>query len=565
MSSLFRGLRSRSNLSAGRCLFKATGGHHAIHRTPGSFVIAAQGKAKTIYRCGNCQRVYPTYFGKCKECGSYNSIREETVLPTPQGLATEGGGAGMKVADLIRNQNGSSFALESRNDAWVQSTVVSKSLMEIAEERGTSGDRIEIPDSTGSEIDRVLGGGIVKGSLILLGGDPGVGKSTLLLQVVGKISQAIEKYDDELMDSFVLYVSSEESAGQIHDRASRLGFGKVSSLRIMTETRVESIIAEIQRVRPTVVVMDSIQSVFSPQATGSAGGIVQVKECAVMFSQFAKITNIPIFIVGHVTKSGEIAGPKVLEHIVDVVLYLDGERNDAIRILRAVKNRYGPTNEIGLFEMMQGQLIKSENPNAKLLHNSIVTPPGVASVVFVSLQDMRPVLVEIQALSSPRTGPKEGSWFQSGARVERFHLITSVLRRHVYKKLHQLDLVLNVLGGLKVQEPAGDLAIAIAIASAAFDQPIDEKLVAIGEIGLGGELHPATNMDKRMSEIAQLGFKKVVVPYTRQSSFTSSFDGLEVIECSSINQVLEQVLGKSYLAISRSKFRSSYEEDNEDY
>ena len=370
-------------------------------------------------------------------------------------------------------------------------------------------NRIPLPIA---EFARVLGGGVVPGSVVLIGGDPGIGKSTLMLQL------ATEMATDRCV---VLYVSGEESAHQIKMRAARLKGSKdadFDDLYLVTETNLEQIMAHIQTLRARLVVIDSIQTVTSAELDSGAGSVTQVRECAARLTKLAKATNVAIFLVGHVTKEGSIAGPRVLEHTVDTVLYMDGDRHHAYRLLRGVKNRFGATSEVGVFEMRGTGMVEVTNPSESFLAERMATAPG--SAITVMMEGTRPLLVEVQALASttafgnPRRTP-------NGVDFNRLLLVTAVLTRRMGLRLADQDVFVNIIGGLQIQEPAADLAIAAAIFSSVKDQPVPADMVLLGEIGLSGELRAARRLPERLREAAKLGFKRAVIP-----SSASRTDGL---------------------------------------
>jgi DNA repair protein RadA/Sms len=345
----------------------------------------------------------------------------------------------------------------------------------------------------------VLGGGLVSGSLVLISGDPGIGKSTLLLQVSALVTQARGK---------VVYVSGEETQHQIKLRAERLGV-KGEQLYLLAETDLEAILNQIEELSPGLVVIDSIQAVYLSELETTPGSITQVRECTLRLMRWAKLSAVPIFIAGHVTKDGAIAGPRVLEHIVDVVLYLEGEPFSAYRLLRCVKNRFGSTNEVGIFEMKSEGLIEVDNPSRAFLSQRWGEAKG--SVVVPTLEGSRPLLVEIQALTNPTSFglPRRTA---NGVDFNRLLLITAVLARRVGLKLGNQDIIVNVTGGLKIGEPAADSGIALAIASSFRDMEVDPGLVVVGEVGLSGELRAVSQLERRVNEAARLGFKRCLVP-----------------------------------------------------
>jgi DNA repair protein RadA/Sms len=371
------------------------------------------------------------------------------------------------------------------------------------------------------EFSRVMGGGIVQGSLTLIGGDPGVGKSTLLTQVASLIAQEAE----------VLYVSGEESLAQVGLRARRMGLDARNVL-FLSETDADQIVAAARQADVKLVVIDSIQSVLTSDVEALPGSVNQLRECALRFLQLAKSTGTPVFLVGHVTKEGAIAGPKVLEHMVDTVLYLEGERFQQYRLLRTTKNRFGPTHEVGVFEMRGEGLVEVPNPSAVFLAERGGPAPG--SVVTVTLEGTRPILVEVQALAS-KTQLSLPRRTANGFDPNRLHLITAVLSRRLGLALHDHDVYLNVVGGLQVDEPAADLPAALAIVSSAHDRPVSADLVVLGEVGLSGELRSVGQLEQRLREAAKLGFARALVPRAR---LPEQPGGLEVLPASTLREAV---------------------------
>ena len=393
-------------------------------------------------------------------------------------------------------------------------------------------DRLPLPIQ---EFARVLGGGVVPGSIVLVGGDPGIGKSTLLLQTALEMSR----------NSIVLYVSGEESEGQIKMRAVRLlrsnNDGEIElpdDLLLVTETDLTRILEHVSQIKPSLLIVDSIQTTTLPELESSAGSVSQLRESASRLRELAKSSGISVFLIGHVTKEGTLAGPRVLEHIVDTVLYLEGERFQSYRLLRSVKNRFGATSEVGVFEMQEGGLIEVSNPSESFLAGRLVNAPG--SAIAVTMEGTRPLLVEIQGLTSatsfgnPRRTP-------NGVDFNRLLLITAVLSRRIGLRLAEQDIFVNVVGGLRVSEPAADLAIAAAITSSTRDIPVGAETVLIGEIGLSGELRSVGQMPARLKEAANIGFKQAVVPgrLRRQEPWPG---GIKVMEARSLRQALDLVL-----------------------
>jgi DNA repair protein RadA/Sms len=381
-----------------------------------------------------------------------------------------------------------------------------------------------------AEFDRVLGGGIVPGSIILLGGDPGIGKSTLLLQACGLIAQGVGR---------VLYVSGEESARQIKIRAERMNLN-ADELFLLTETNLGDIFEHVAQVDPAVLVIDSIQTVYTEESESSPGSVSQVRECASRLQQLAKSTGMSVFLVGHVTKDGTIAGPRVLEHIVDTVLYLEGDPFQAYRLLRSVKNRFGATNEVGVFEMSGAGMLEVPNPSEAFLAERVLNAPG--TTVAITMEGTRPLLVEMQALTSPSSlgNPRRTP---NGVDINRLLLITAVLNKRVGLKLYEHDIFVNVVGGMKIDEPASDLSMALAMASSYFDTPVPPELAVVGEIGLSGELRAVSQLPARLSEAAKLGFTRVLLPRLRRK-LPDLPPGLKLLEARNIGEALALALPK---------------------
>lgn len=379
------------------------------------------------------------------------------------------------------------------------------------------------------ELARVLGGGIVPGSVVLIGGDPGIGKSTLLLQVSALLAEKGKP---------VLYVSGEESVHQIKMRADRLGLQQ-PDLFVVSEVSLDQIVAHIEQLRPRLAVVDSIQAVSSEELQSSAGSVSQVKACATALLRLAKTDGIPVFLVGHVTKAGSIAGPRVLEHIVDAVLYLEGDRFHAYRLLRGVKNRFGSTHEVGVFEMTERGMAEVSNPSEAFLAERL--PDAAGSTIAVTMEGTRPLLVEIQALASTTSFglPRRTA---NGVDLNRLLLLVAVLSKRVGLRLFDQDVFVNVVGGLRINEPAADLAVALAIASSFQNAPLPEDLAAIGEVGLSGELRAVSHLSRRLNEAAKLGFRRCVVPATHRR-LGEAPAGMEVIPARSVADALGVALG----------------------
>jgi DNA repair protein RadA/Sms len=396
----------------------------------------------------------------------------------------------------------------------------------LSEIEGDPWERLPLPME---EFARVLGGGVVPGSLILIGGDPGIGKSTLLLQITALMAD---------YSGPVLYVSGEESARQIKMRAERLGI-VTENLYLVTETNLSAILAHVESLRPRVLVVDSIQTTYSDMLESTSGSVSQIRHCAASFQQIAKDSGIAIFLVGHVTKEGSIAGPRVLEHIVDTVLYLEGDAFQAFRLLRSVKNRFGATSEVGVFEMRGDGMVEVKNPSEAFLAERMVNAPG--SAIVVTMEGTRPLLAEVQALATLTSfaNPRRTA---NGVDFNRLLLLTAVLTRRVGIRLSEQDVFVNVIGGLKIDEPAADLAIALAIASSVKDVPLPADLAVVGEVGLSGELRAVSQLSARLNEAAKLGFRRVLIPQTARRSNESLPEGIEAIAVRSLNEAIDIVL-----------------------
>ncbi len=446
-------------------------------------------KFKTVFICQQCGKESLKWLGRCPACQGWNSFVETVV----------------KVTSPL-----SSWLLSSENPPQELSHITTEGF-----------PRLRVPLD---EFNRVLGGGIVKGSLVLIGGDPGVGKSTLLLQVSSLIADK---------KTSVVYVSGEESLQQIKLRAERLGI-KGDGLFLLSETNVTTILSHLEELRPNLVIVDSIQTIYSEDLAGAPGSVAQIRECTLKLMHWAKRKEVPVFITGHVTKDGAIAGPKVLEHIVDVVLYLEGESFSPYRVLRSVKNRFGSTNEVGVFEMGSQGLVEVENPSQAFLSQRL--DGAIGSVVVPTLEGSRPLLVEIQALTTPANfGPPRR--VANGVDFSRLLLITAVLTRRAGLNLSQQDIMVNVTGGLKISEPAADLGIALAIASSFKDTNIKERTAVLGEIGLSGEIRPVPQLDRRLTEVERLGFSRCLIPEIVRKS-VPNFPNMELIKVATVTQAL---------------------------
>ena len=439
-------------------------------------------KSKTVFVCGECGYETPKWVGKCPGCGEWNTMVEDVRLPQKAAVS-----AAPRPAHTF-----SAMPLSQINAA--------------DEHRFVTGI---------SELDRVLGGGIVKGSVILLSGDPGIGKSTILLQVCNALQGDIK----------ILYVSGEESAIQIKLRAKRIGV-ESDAVSVMTETDVQTVCEYINSARPDLVMIDSIQTMQHPDISSSPGSIVQVRESANLLLRTGKSLDIPIFIVGHVNKGGDIAGPKVMEHIVDTVLYFEGERNQSYRILRAIKNRFGSTNEIGLFEMTETGLAEVENPSAMMLSGRMSDVSG--GCITCIIEGTRPILAEVQGLVAA-TGFGNARRTAAGFDYNRLNLLLAVLEKRLGLMFSNLDTYINIVGGIRLDEPAADLAVAMALVSGLRDIPIDENTIAFGEIGLSGELRSVPRAQARVNEAERMGFTRCILPTACLKQINSAPGGIKLI------------------------------------
>jgi DNA repair protein RadA/Sms len=452
-------------------------------------------KPRSIYVCNECGGESSQWFGKCPSCGVFNSLVEQ------QAVTIKAGGGRFAVAEATKT------ARTSHNPPQSRAAVTFTQISDSQEQRWSSGYL---------EFDRVLGGGLVPGSLVLIGGDPGIGKSTLLLQTASQLA----------IKNRVLYVCGEESSKQIKLRAGRLGIAvndPDSNLYVLAETNLEEVLAEIVALQPQVAIIDSIQTVYLPNLTSAAGSVAQVRECTASLMQVAKRQDTSVFLVGHVTKEGAIAGPKVLEHLVDTVLYFEGDRFAVHRLLRSVKNRFGATHEIGVFEMVDKGLIEVSNPSQLFLGNLEEQSSG--SSIVVACEGTRPLVVELQALVSPTSYPSPRR-ATTGMDYNRLVQILAVLEKRVGIPLSKLDAYLAVAGGLTVNEPAVDLGMALAIVASFRDRTISPHTVAIGEVGLGGQIRPVSQLELRLREAVKLGFKKAIVP---KSNSLPTVPGLELL------------------------------------
>ena len=452
-------------------------------------------KTRTQWVCQNCGRTTPREMGRCPGCGEWGTMVEVVEQPA----APAGRALNVPVSEPRR-------------------------LTEIESE---GAERLPLPQA---EFARVLGGGVVPGSLILVSGDPGIGKSTLLLQTAVQMAEATGHP--------VLYVSGEESARQIKMRADRLSI-RNDNLFVVTETNLEAILQHAERVRPWVMIVDSVQTVTSDELTSAAGSISQVRQAASRFQWWAKAEGVAVFLVGHVTKEGAIAGPKVLEHIVDTVLYLEGDIFHTYRLLRSIKNRFGATSEVGVFEMREQGMVEVPNPSEVFLAERMVNAPG--SAIAVTMEGTRPLLVEVQALASHSSFgyPRRTA---NGVDLNRLLLIVAVLSRRVGLRLFDQDVFVNVIGGLQVEEPAADLAVAVAIGSSVRDRPVAADVAVIGEVGLSGEVRAVGQTIARLKEAARLGFRRCLVPRSVRRSTEPLPEGIEAIAVRSVAEAMEKAL-----------------------
>lgn len=449
-------------------------------------------KKDTIFVCNNCGAEFPKWQGKCTNCGSWSSLVEEKITTS---------------------------ALTGKPSKKVISSNEPKLLKDV---EVISNHRI----NTGlNELNRVLGGGLVSDSAVLIGGDPGIGKSTLLLQICNHLSK----------EGVVLYISGEESSSQIKMRADRIGID-LSCAYVLAENDLDVITTKVNSLKPNVIILDSIQTVFSPEITSAAGSVSQVREATTILTRIAKQNNAAIFIIGHVTKEGTIAGPRVLEHLVDTVLYFEGDRYDSYRILRAVKNRFGSTNEIGIFEMKDKGFEEVKNPSGLFLNRE---GEETGCCVACILEGTRPMLIEIQALVSDSSfgNPRR---MATGIDYNRMIMLTAVLEKKCGMIFANQDMYMNVIGGLKIIEPSADLSIICAICSSFKDKKIDNNIIIIGEVSLTGEVRGISNIDKRINEAEKLGFKKAIIPFSNFKSL-KKYDTIDIIPVKTVSDALKEI------------------------
>jgi DNA repair protein RadA/Sms len=498
-------------------------------------------KTRTVYVCRECGAEFLKSFGRCTACGEWDSLDEQTIQPaTPAAVAGR----------LISGR--SQYRVSGEASGQARASLTLEQIADSPQFRFSSGF---------SELDRVLGGGIVPGSLVLVGGDPGIGKSTLLLQMAGLLQHQRR----------MLYVCAEESAQQVKLRAQRLEMGQAANdtdtgsnqrfaqslaeepveedseqLYLLPETDLEIILAELESLRPQVAVIDSIQAIYLAALSSAPGSVAQVRECTSALMRLAKRLNISLFIVGHVTKEGAIAGPKVLEHLVDTVLYFEGDRFASHRLLRAVKNRFGATHEIGVFEMVDRGLEEVLNPSALFLGDRQEIAPGTATIV--ACEGTRPIVVELQALASPTSyaSPRRST---TGIEYNRLLQILAVLEKRLGIPLSKLDAYVASSGGLSVGEPAADLGVAIAVVASFRDRVVDPQTVIIGEVGLGGQVRTVSQMELRLKEAAKLGFKRAIVPKGQGMADL----GLEIIPVSRVADAIVAALPRQSVVVEESE------------
>lgn len=447
-------------------------------------------KAKSLYVCNDCGGISPKWQGQCPHCAAWNSLTETIQAPAPSG-------------------NSRFQSLAARSDVQCLADVQAEEAP-----RATSGI---------DELDRVLGGGLVRGAVVLIGGDPGIGKSTLLLQALSAVS----------LQRRVLYITGEESAQQVALRASRLAVD-ASQVRLLAEIRLEQMLATLATERPDVAVIDSIQTAYSDALQSAPGSVAQVRECAAQLTRAAKQSGTTMILVGHVTKEGALAGPRVLEHIVDTVLYFEGDTHSNFRMIRAIKNRFGAVNELGVFAMTERGLKGVSNPSAIFLSSHRDDVPG--SSVLVTMEGSRPLLVEIQALVDETHAP-QARRLSVGLEQNRLAMLLAVLHRHAGIACFDQDVFINAVGGVRIAEPAADLAVLLAIVSSLRDRPLPDKLVVFGEVGLGGEVRPVAHGQDRLKEAVKLGFTRAIVP--QANCPRQPIEGLEVVAVERLAQAVE--------------------------
>jgi DNA repair protein RadA/Sms len=452
-------------------------------------------KIKTAFFCQNCGHQTSKWLGKCPSCSEWNTFVEE----------------------VVSNNDSTVVAFSTSNGKTAKPQVIQDI------ERKTE-ERIRLRDN---ELNRVLGEGLVPGSLILFGGEPGIGKSTLMLQLA--VSENALR---------VLYVSGEESEQQIKMRAERIGLDN-NACYILTETNLQNIFVQAEEIKPELLVIDSIQTLYSSHIESSPGSISQVRECTAQLLRYAKQTNVPVFLIGHITKEGALAGPKVLEHMVDVVLQFEGDRNHVYRLLRTIKNRFGSTNELGIYEMLGSGLRQVENPSEILITNTDASLSGIS--IASTLEGLRPMLIEVQALvSTAAYGTPQRS--STGFDLRRLNMLLAVMEKRCGFKLGAKDVFLNIAGGIRVDDPAIDLAVVASVLSSNADLPVPKNVCLSAEVGLSGEIRPVNRIEQRISEAEKLGFEKIII-----SSFNKGISqtnhSIELIQCARIDEVLKALFG----------------------
>lgn len=456
-------------------------------------------KTKTVYVCSNCGADSPKWLGKCPNCGEWNTYVEEVVAketptakrPVPSGLSERGQARAVLLRDITAEKE----------------------------------DRLDMKDQ---ELNRVLGGGLVKGSLVLIGGEPGIGKSTLVLQTILK-----------LHDLKVLYVSGEESYRQLKMRADRLAPESQNCL-ILCETNLEQIFVQAQNIQPDLLIIDSIQTIYTEVVESSPGSVSQVRECSAAILKYAKESGVPVLLIGHINKEGSIAGPKVLEHIVDTVLQFEGDQHYMYRILRSIKNRFGSTAELGIYEMRQEGLREVSNPSELLLTQNHEGLSGVA--IAAAIEGIRPFLIETQALvSSAVYGTPQRS--ATGFDIRRMNMLLAVLEKRAGFKLAQKDVFLNIAGGLRVNDPAIDLAVLAAVLSSSLDISIEPGVCMAGEVGLSGEIRPVNRIEQRIMEAEKLGFSRILIPYNNLKGFDTSRCRIQIVQVRKVEEAFRQLFG----------------------
>lgn len=583
-ASSFAARRAHATIRDGQ--FNLYGNRNHRRGRVGTATRAASGSSKTsgktAYVCEECGFDARQWYGQCPGCKTWDSMKIVRAASAPSGTTTtsskSGGGAGARaVARMVETttmeSDSSSIGIGGRKrragrakSGWVAETNAPRALVDVLKpNKNANGDargampRMRLREDLGREIERVLGGGVVPGGMTLVGGDPGVGKSTILLQLAGLLARGgadgaddknREHDEDNIVDGLtggVLYASGEESVEQVAGRAERMGVN-AEGIYLYSATRLENILEAVAKLKPSALVVDSIQTVFLEDATGSPGSVSQVRECATALLHAAKTTGMPVFIVGHVTKSGDIAGPRVLEHIVDVVLYLEGDADRAVRILRGHKNRYGSTDEVGVFQMSDDGLTPVASPSALFLGERVLSP-DVSAAPTVTVQGSRPFMLEVQALTNERAESSEGGMTAPpirtavGLRFERMQLLLAVLAKFVLgRRVQKHDIFINIVGGMKLDDPSTDVAIALAIASSFVEKPLPPDMCFFGEVGLGGELRPVMQAERRIAEAATMGFKRVLLPEAGSSPDMGKKTGIELVRCNTLAQALEAAL-----------------------